>query len=180
LRLRNGQLSLDASRTTDPDGRIVAYDWYIELPDQEITMSGASANVTVPTDQPIQVTLVATDDQDATTYIDRNIVPIDVKPGSTENPINAGSNGVTPIAILSAGHFDATTVYPATVRVGPTGASIDNSHVEDVNGYGRSDLVVQVRTRELGLPVGTTDLQLTAALHDGTQFTGTDAIRVMK
>src|SRR4029079_18154333 len=37
-------------------------------------------------------------------------VPIDIKPGSTTNPIKLSSTGKIPVAILSTSTFDATTV----------------------------------------------------------------------
>ena len=42
---------------------------------------------------------------------------IDIKPGSDPNPINPGSNGLIPVAILSSEDFDATTVDPATIEL---------------------------------------------------------------
>jgi hypothetical protein len=45
-------------------------------------------------------------------------VPIDVKPGSSSNPINLASEALLPVAILSTRTFDATTVDPSTVCFG--------------------------------------------------------------
>lgn len=44
-------------------------------------------------------------------------VPVDVKPTSCPNPLNVGSKGVLPIAILGAEDFDVTTVDPESVRL---------------------------------------------------------------
>jgi hypothetical protein len=78
-------------------------------------------------------------------------VDIDIKPGSDPNPINQGSNGLVPVAILSSDVFDATQVDPisvslagATVAVRGKGQPL--AHVEDVDGDGLLDLVVQVET----------------------------------
>jgi len=42
-------------------------------------------------------------------------VPVDIHPTSCPNPINVGSKGLTPVAILGTESFDVTTVDPATV-----------------------------------------------------------------
>jgi hypothetical protein len=44
-------------------------------------------------------------------------VPVDVKPTSCPNPINFGSNGVLPVAILGTADFDVTQVDPASVTL---------------------------------------------------------------
>jgi hypothetical protein len=79
-------------------------------------------------------------------------VEIDVKPGSYPNPINSGSNGLVPVAILSSPEFDARQVEPTTVvlagaTVGVRGKGKSMAHEEDVNGDGLIDLVVQVETQ---------------------------------
>ena len=43
-------------------------------------------------------------------------ISIDIKPGSDVNPINLGSKGTTPVAILGSETFDVTTVDVASVR----------------------------------------------------------------
>jgi hypothetical protein len=44
-------------------------------------------------------------------------LPIDIKPGSCPNPLNAKEKGVLPVAILGLMDFDVTQVDPATVRL---------------------------------------------------------------
>ena len=51
-------------------------------------------------------------------------VTIDIKPGSYPNPINMGSHGVTPVAIVSTVDFDATTVNPETVSLAGAGVAV--------------------------------------------------------
>jgi len=50
-------------------------------------------------------------------------VAIDIKPGSYPNPINLGSHGLTPVAILSTLDFDATIVDPETVLLAGAGVA---------------------------------------------------------
>lgn len=45
-------------------------------------------------------------------------VDIDVKPTSCPNPLNRGSKGVIPVAILGTDEFDVNTIDPTTVNIG--------------------------------------------------------------
>ncbi len=63
-------------------------------------------------------------------------VTINIKPGGG-NPINLGAKGVIPVAVLTttAGQygnplaFDATTIYPKSVRFGPANVVFDETGV---------------------------------------------------
>ena len=46
-------------------------------------------------------------------------VDIAIKPGSDPNSINPNQKGVIAVAILTTEDFDATTVDPLSVNVGP-------------------------------------------------------------
>lgn len=179
----NGALSLNAARSTDADGTIAAYDWYVQLADgTERVLHGVGASTALPAGQQFKVTLAVRDDDGASTYVSRMAVAatVDVKPGSADNPINIKSKGVTPVAILSTADFDATRVRPASVRVGPAGSAIDKSSVQDVNGDGRADLMLHVPTTGLGLRGGDTSLALSGSLRDGVPFVGSDRVRVLQ
>jgi len=81
-------------------------------------------------------------------------VDIDIKPGSFPNPINLGSNGLVPVAILSSVDFDATTVDESTVELAGAMVAIRGKNrylaaVEDVNGDQLPDLVCHVETQNL-------------------------------
>lgn len=82
-------------------------------------------------------------------------VQIDIKPGSDDNSINLGSNGVIPVAILSSDTFDATTVNPETVTLAGAGVAIRGNgnkylaNQDDVNGDGLIDLVCKIETENL-------------------------------
>jgi hypothetical protein len=43
------------------------------------------------------------------------LVDVDIKPTSCPNPLNPGSRGVLPVAILGTEEFDVTTIDPATI-----------------------------------------------------------------
>ena len=112
-------------------------------------------------------------------------VVVDLKPGSDENPVNPRSNGVVAVAVLSGPQFDASQIDPTTVRFGVTGAEAAplRSHVEDVDGDGRLDMVLHFRTRALGiapeLAAGSAvSLVLTGQTLDGRAIEGEDVARI--
>ena len=111
-------------------------------------------------------------------------VLIDIKPGSYPNSINLGSNGVVPVAILGSAVFDATTVDPLTVTLAGSevkvkGHSGNSGSLEDVDGDGFLDLVVQVYTENLDLITGDLDAVLNAYTYAGPALTGSDSIRIV-
>jgi hypothetical protein len=108
-------------------------------------------------------------------------VLIDIKPDSFPNNINAKSEGVISVAILSTGNFDAITVDPASVRFGPNGAPEvhGRGHIEDANGDGIMDLVLHFSTQETGLGCGNTTATLTGATFDGNSIRGSDSVNMV-
>jgi hypothetical protein len=111
-------------------------------------------------------------------------VEIDIKPGSDPNPINPGSKGLVPVAILSSDVFDATQVDPATVSV--AGAAVAQrgkgklmAHHEDVNADGLLDLLVQVETQDFdNLGTGGT-VELTGTTYDGQDIVAYDEVVIV-
>jgi lysophospholipase L1-like esterase len=179
VRVVDNALVLDGSTSTDPDGSIRSSDWYITTPSADDVKQGAS--ITVPLDSATErtFTLVVTDSRGATDFADLAWVPIDVMPGSSLNPVKVASAGKTPIAILSTPTFDATTVAPTTVRVGPNAAQVEEVTAarEDVNGDGRLDQVVHVVTTRVGLSLQSTQLCLSMTLPNGRAASSCDVIR---
>jgi hypothetical protein len=111
-------------------------------------------------------------------------VGVDVKPGSTSNPIRVGSGGTTPVAFLGSSSFDAATIDPRTVAV--AGAPVDTTpqgtlrtSVEDVNADGFPDLLVHVPTAAMNLPTGTTRVEATATTFAGQPVAGSDRVTLV-
>jgi hypothetical protein len=107
-------------------------------------------------------------------------VALDVKPDSADNPINPKSNGVIPVAILSTGGFDASTVDQASLKFGPGEALAQGrGQLEDVNGDGRVDLVLHFRTQDAGIQCGDSSVSITGQTVNGIPIRGNDSIRTV-
>ncbi len=110
-------------------------------------------------------------------------VSVDIKPGEVPNPINPGSNGTTPVAILSTSNFDAPSqVGTNSLKFGRTGneASLAFcSSPQDVNADGRLDVVCHFTTKEAGFQSGDTQGVLTGQTVAGTPIRGTDSVVIV-
>ncbi len=106
-------------------------------------------------------------------------VAIDVRPGSAENPVNPGSSGVLPVALLGSDSFDVMDVDPASLALGVSGAPALDVEYADANGDGWTDLVAHYSTPATGTAYGDTSLCLTGETTDGVELAGCDAIRTV-
>jgi hypothetical protein len=108
-------------------------------------------------------------------------VALDIKPSGSPNPVNPGSAGLIPVAVLSSSTFDAAGIDATSIRFGRTGteASPVRWALEDADGDGDTDLVVHFDTRETGIACGDMVASLTGALIDGKAIAGSDAIRTV-
>lgn len=142
------------------------------------------------------ISLSVTDKDNGTGTASRTVqvtaipVTVDVRQAS----VNLGANGMLPVAVLSSATFDATTLNPATVVLG-NGSGTDTpvakrkngryyTSVEDANGDGRADLVLQFDIPTLvsngDLTLGSTSLTLRGILANGcSNVSGTDVITVV-
>jgi len=110
-------------------------------------------------------------------------VAIDIKPGSDPNCIKSDEHGVIPVAMLGSAVFDAATVNPSTVtldgaEVRVKGKSGNAGSLEDVNGDGYQDLVVQI-IDDGGYSAGDTQATLTGYTYGGLPLVGSDAICIV-
>ncbi len=108
-------------------------------------------------------------------------VNIDIKPGSDPNSINPKSRGKIPVAILTTGTFDATTVDTTTVLFGKTGNEANPVHhvLEDVDGDGDTDMILHFQTQETGIECGDNTVYLTGKINSGSTIEGSDSIRTV-
>jgi hypothetical protein len=119
------------------------------------------------------------------TVIEREIVAIDIRPGTEPNPISRARRGVVPVAILSSATFDATAVNADSLRfarasVAKTGRGKPLCHDEDVGGPagvpdGLIDLVCQFKAAELVVEPGATSAALTGKVGN-VNIRGEDSI----
>lgn len=112
-------------------------------------------------------------------------VQIDIKPGSDPNPINPGSNGLVPVAILTTDDFDASTVDPDTVtlagaEVAVRGKSLKTmARMEDIDGDGDDDLLLQVETQSDDALWESGTVTLLGKTYDGQDIMGTDVVIIV-
>ncbi len=112
-------------------------------------------------------------------------VEIDIKPGGNPNNINLKSKGVVPVALLTAGDFEAGDVDPGSVEF--EGALPVRAKLCDVDEDGDMDMLFHFRTQELiksvdnpeGLDETSTEATLTATTIDGVQIEATDQVRIV-
>ena len=115
-------------------------------------------------------------------------VEVDIKPGSSTNPVNMSANGSLPVAILTTDDFDASTIDAETVRLGTTAINANRNGVlqysiEDVDGDGDLDFVAHFSIPALvasgDLVATTTSLTITGTSDDGdNDITGSDIVTV--
>jgi hypothetical protein len=85
------------------------------------------------------------------------------------------------VAILSDGAFDATTVNPTTVLFGANGTEAAPTHsaLEDVDGDGDTDLILQFRTQDTDIECGANSASLTGETFSGQEIEGSDSVRTV-
>ena len=86
-----------------------------------------------------------------------------------------------PVVILTTDDFDATTVDPQSVVLGPGAAteSHGRGHIEDVENDGDLDLVLHFNTQHTGILCGDTFAFLTGETFDGQLIQGSDSINTV-
>ena len=104
--------------------------------------------------------------------------------GAFYEAINLGSQGNTPVAILTTSTgdgesvtFDAATVNVSTVRF--EAAAPVNFSLEDVDGDGDTDLRLHFTTADLQLTPGSAAVTLTGLTMEGTAFEGHETVVVL-
>lgn len=132
-------------------------------------------------------------------------VAADIKPGGCPNPINVGSKGVLPVAILGTDNLNVEDIDPQKVTL--VGVSPLRWGYEDVgtpympfvgkNGNdpyqcnalgpdGRTDMTFKFNTEDVVTALGPVNdgdvlvLHLTGTLRNGTPVTGEDVVTIIK
>ena len=108
---------------------------------------------------------------------------IDVKPGSSRNPINVDDRGVIPVVLFTENGFDVRQVDLSTLRF--AGAAPAHWSFADVDWDGDLDLVLHFRTQQTTLgdqyEDGARQLQvaLTGQTHAGESFEAFDSVELL-
>jgi hypothetical protein len=110
-------------------------------------------------------------------------VRVSIKPDSSINTIKVGSGGVYPTAILSSATFDATRVDPLSVTLASAPVKLAGQgkavySIQDVDGDGRNDMLLQIETSALIL--NSAVAQLRGLTVDGVAIFGNDFVKVVK
>ena len=175
------QITLDATGSTDADGTIKSYSWYLNTSDGELTKTGTTITFPRPK-KPQSVMLAVTDDDGATAFASVSTLPMDVLPGLRLNPIIPSLKVPLPVSILSTADFDATTLDTSTLRLG-RGAEkimkIGGATKIDLNGDKRKDLLLLFWQPDVQIKRGDKSLCMTGVLPDEQEFTSCDEIRTL-
>ncbi len=109
---------------------------------------------------------------------------VDIRPGSNINPVNLKSNGVLPVAIYGSDYLDVSQIDLLSLDLDGAGADVkgnsDYSAVfKDINGDSILDLLVFFEMEDLVAEADATELTLFGMLEDGTEFRGSDSIKMV-
>jgi len=111
-------------------------------------------------------------------------VNIDIKPDSSENTINLGSNGSVPVAIFGSDTVDVKNIDLNTVNLASASIKLKGNgdaivKYEDLNSDGYDDVVIHILTEVLQLTENDVKATLEGVLMDGTLIKGSGLIRVV-
>lgn len=186
--VQNQPITLDASGSSDPDGDALTFAWDLDGDGAFDDATGATVQHSFADPGMQTVSVEVSDGTDtnstAATVEVAYAAPLDVKPGSDDNPVNAKSKGVLTVAILNTDDFDPTAVVieslTLSVAEDEDGASpVRGGHFEDVDGDGDTDLVVHFATADLGLESTSSTLYLSGEMADGISLVGSDDVTVV-
>ncbi|WP_277554927.1 PKD domain-containing protein [Halobaculum limi] len=182
------QITLDASGSSDPDGDALTYAWDLDGDGAFDDATGATVQHSFATPGMQTVGVEVSDGTDtnstAATVEVAYAAPLDVKPGSDDNPVNAKAKGVLTVAILNTDDFDPSAVVVESLVLSATtggdGASpVRGAHYEDVDGDGYDDLVVKFATADIGIESTSSTLYLSGEMADGMSLVGSDDVTVV-
>lgn len=116
---------------------------------------------------------------------DSHVAPVDIRPDVFPNEIDASSEDLLPVAILSTPKFDATRIVPGSISLAGSSRQGKTHYLgpqkvrrQDVNGDGRRDLLVEFLAARLEL--GETDVvaDVWGWTWDLEPFVGSDLIEL--
>ncbi|MEJ2183242.1 MAG: PKD domain-containing protein [Nitrospirota bacterium] len=197
-------ITLDGSGSYDPNGQLypdpnhpwhgelISWEWdldndgyYDDATGETSSWSSCTLGLSVVSLR-ITNTFGDSDEHDTVINVVETMpVSIDIKPGSDPNCFNNDGHGVIPVAVLGSADFDVNNIDPSTVQLeGLAVKAVGKgnkllSHIEDVNGDGFDDLVIQIQDTDGSFTSGSGTAVLTGNLYDGTAIQGTDSICIV-
>lgn len=148
-------------------------------------ISETTENTVTVNGQPGGSTSTCTATDSVTVTVGPPTLTIDIKPGDEDNCINNNGHGVIPVAILGSADFDVTQVDPSTCSLAGQAVRVVGksdkllAHIEDVNGDGFDDLVLQIEDVDGTFQAEVGEATLSCYLYDGTSIEGTDSICIV-
>jgi hypothetical protein len=116
----------------------------------------------------------------------KTVMAIDIKPGDTENIVEASSGRVIPVAIFGSSDLNVTAINPRTIKLNGVDVMLvgksDKSLCQqtDINDDGHEDLLCDVRTTGFKVSAGEYKVILKAATYKGVSLRGEDRIRIVQ
>jgi DNA/RNA endonuclease G (NUC1) len=185
-----------AGRFTDPGVNDV-WSYTVAWGDGAPAMGGASPTAVISASHTylragsytVKLTVADRDGGSDESELRVQVVRLAVPAELANDNVQAKENGNKKIVfhVLSTAAFDARSIVVSTARIGtvgigrPVGNDKSDVSIEDVNGDGRSDLVLQFARSELvrtgAFTEGSTSLVLTADLTDGRQIEARAGVR---
>lgn len=173
VRRDGSTIHLDATQSSDPDGEIDSYEWYVEYAESSEVLDEATGEVEVPQSEPVSITLVVTDDEGLTEFATRTQVAAEVQLEKGHTDLGEDVE----LALLSAEIFDATTVVDQdSLRLGPAETQPESIDVRDVNNDGHDDVVLATPYDALGFTGDEDELCASGVLSDERGFSACDAV----
>jgi hypothetical protein len=110
---------------------------------------------------------------------------IDIKPGSSDNPINVSSPGVVPVAIFSGGNASVHDIDVTSLRLDSLDLRMNKQSkplcdYQDLDGDGVSDLLCHFQNDASNWGGGQTAAVLTGKLRNGGSIVASDSIRLVR
>jgi hypothetical protein len=109
---------------------------------------------------------------------------IDIKPGSSDNPVSRTNTGAIPVAIFSGDNASVSDIDVATLRLGKLSPRTNSKQqaqcsFQDVDADGVTDLVCQFGNDPTNWAAGQTEAILTGKLKNGGSVLAIDTIRLV-